>query len=630
MPSRNTIEILITARDNASLAFQALGGNVDGLERSWDHAKAGIALGAAITIAALGSATSAAIAYNEQMTNVAAVLGQTREEQAATSAEILRFSANTRAGASEVAAAYYDIVGGVIDATTHMAILEQSVATAEAGAARLTGTTSALISVMNSYGFSAEEAAYASDVLTQTVGMGVGTMEELASAIPSVAGLAASMGVEFEDLGAMLALVSTKGYSWSQAATQINAVMSALLTPNAQMNRLLAESGLVSGRAAVEALGLAGAVQTLYDTAATSGISFEAALGRQEAILGAVTLTGGGAASVMREFTDSVTGATAAARDIQLSSPAAQLDLFRSSVERLRIEIGNQLMPVVSAAASTLQPAINAVSDWAAANPEATQSVIALVGATATLVPILIGLPPALNAIRAASVVLLGGLNPLTIAAIVLGAAFATNLGGIRDFLVEEIFPVIGAFGELVAEVVAAIGPVLRALWDVFSVTIGAILDLLRPFIDLLAGLIRMVTGLIRLLRGDLGGAMQSFGAPTSPIQQQLQRQQQMAMQAYEAGRNRTGAATALNFGAPVDTSAYFGGSSTPYGGVAYSNPETQYQADLYQAQQQAAGMVNNINVTVPETSILTQQQAQQNAQGFGEELSAELRRQGL
>ena len=92
----------------------------------------------------------------------------------------------------KAADAFYDIVSGVSDATTHMAILSNAMKTATAGQADLKATTSAMVGIMNAYSFSADKATFVSDVLTRSVQSGVLTMGELASAMPQVTGLAAS------------------------------------------------------------------------------------------------------------------------------------------------------------------------------------------------------------------------------------------------------------------------------------------------------------------------------------------------------------------------------------------------------------------------------------------------------
>lgn len=240
-------------------------------------------------VAGFGIAVNAAMGFDESLTNTAAVLGLTRDQTAALGDQLLQIGVDSQAGPQAVADAYYDIAGGVANAADHMAIMNASIATAEAGNADLGETTRALISVMNSYEFAANDAAYASDVMTRTVGMGVGTMQDLAGAMPQVAGLANSLGIEFEDLGVMMAYLSTKGNTFSESATQISAMMTAMIKPNKEMTDALTAMGYATGQAAIDALGLQGAYQAMVD--AGYGDKMAAITGSVEALRGVTALT---------------------------------------------------------------------------------------------------------------------------------------------------------------------------------------------------------------------------------------------------------------------------------------------------------------------------------------------------
>lgn len=240
-------------------------------------------------VAGFGIAVSAAMGFDESLTNTAAVMGLTRDQTAALGDQLLQIGADSQAGPQAVADAYYDIAGAVSDVNLHMPILNQAIATAEAGNADLGATTRALTSIMNSYEFGAYDAAYASDVMTRTVGMGVGSMDDLAAAMPQVTGLAHSLGVSFEDLGTMMAYLSTKGNTFSESATQISAMMTAMIKPNQDMAAALKDLGYTTGQAAIDALGLQGAYQALVD--AGHGDQMAALTGSVEALRGVTSLT---------------------------------------------------------------------------------------------------------------------------------------------------------------------------------------------------------------------------------------------------------------------------------------------------------------------------------------------------
>lgn len=390
--------------------------------------------------AGMGVAVKSAIDFDESMTNVGAILGKTRDEMTQLNAEILEVGAASRAGPQGAADAFAEIAGGVADASIHMAILNSAVATAEAGNANLQGVTAALVSTMNSYSFAAEDAGMASDVLTQTVGMGVGSMDELAAALPQVTGLAKSTGVAFDDLGAMMALLSTRGNSFGQSATQIRAIMVAMLNPNEKMRKAFEEIGVASGQAAIEQYGLAGALKLLNEESPTFQANMAGTLGSVEALNGSIALMSDGTEEFIGQFTDGLEGATDAARALQNASPAAAMDRLMSRFAALKIELGKALIPVLVQAVDALLPLMDLFTAWVQTNPELVAGAGALVGAMVTMGPVLIGAGALLSA-------LVSPVGLLITAVGALGVAWQQNFMGIRD----TIEPVLAGIEHLLS-----------------------------------------------------------------------------------------------------------------------------------------------------------------------------------
>lgn len=329
--------------------------------------------------------------FDEAVTNIQAVTGQSDAEIQKLADDLLNMGSRTVHGPQAVANAMYDIVGGVADASTHMNILVASMLTATAGNADLGGTTKALISVMNAYRFSANKAGFVSDVLTRTVGMGVGTMDEFASALPQVTGLANSLGISFDDLGAMTAYLTTQGNSASQATTQLAAMMTALLNPNETMKKGLEELGFSSGQAAIAALGLTGAFEALAGTQTANSEGMAKMSGSVEALRGITSMAGPDVEGFFAKFKSGVNSATDAAGDIQMDSAANQFALLRSNVEGLGIQIGQILVPILLDLVEKIRPIISDIRDWIEANPELARNILIVGGALVIAGPLIMG-----------------------------------------------------------------------------------------------------------------------------------------------------------------------------------------------------------------------------------------------
>ncbi|MDZ4768352.1 MAG: phage tail tape measure protein, partial [Chloroflexota bacterium] len=385
----NTLEIIISARDSFSRTLGDAASHLDGFASKAQRVGQSLigvggmlALAFAPMIAGVTEVTRTALLFDTAMTNIRSLTGATADEFVGMKDAILELGSESIAGPQAVSEAMYDIVSGVTDATTHMAILESAIATSEAGAADLRGTTAALVSVMNAYRFSANRAAYVSDVLTRTVGVGVGTMEEFAAAIPTVTGVAAQVGAEFDDVGSQLAYLTTQGYTASVAATQLRQSFVALLNPNEAMREALEQIGYESGSASLEALGLVGTYQALSAITGGSVDAMAKATGSVEALQAVLALTSEGFATFNEAFDAGVEGATDAAQGIQRSGVEAELKLLNSQIDTLKIRVGDALVPALLDVVAGLTPVIDSVTTWVAENPAlvAQLAQIAIVG----------------------------------------------------------------------------------------------------------------------------------------------------------------------------------------------------------------------------------------------------------
>src|SRR5690349_10737950 len=119
--------------NTAASSMQSLGSNMTSLGASM----------AAVTlpiVAGLGAAVSMATDFDASITNVKSISPLGADDAAALNQEILNIGSAAAAGPLAVADAFYDVVGGVTDASNRIPILNAAIATSEAGAADLGAT----------------------------------------------------------------------------------------------------------------------------------------------------------------------------------------------------------------------------------------------------------------------------------------------------------------------------------------------------------------------------------------------------------------------------------------------------------------------------------------------------------
>jgi TP901 family phage tail tape measure protein len=407
--------------EGARGGMSSLGAGIQSAGQRMTRFGIGASLALAPVTLFLRSSIGAFREFDVAMTNSQTILGATNEEMEILSDQVLDIGRHTGLGPQAVAEAFFTVVSGVQDATTHMDILQASVTLAEAGLADLAVTTDGMVAVMNSYQFAAEDASFVSDVFTRTVQMGVGTMDEFVSALSPLASLAHTLNISFEELAGAEALLTSQGRSASEAATQLQAVMTAFIKPNTDMTAALEAMGFTSGQAAIETLGLQGAVDALSTALHDDVGAMADALGRVHALNGALVLAGDGAGEFLDSFEGGVDGAAAAAAELQNATDAAIGDAFTAKLDTLKIIIGEQLSGAIADVQTVLTPLLDDLISWSQENPELVKQIILFTGA-------LIGLAAAL-VIVGGFVSVFGGAIGLLLSPIGLAVAAGVLLG---------------------------------------------------------------------------------------------------------------------------------------------------------------------------------------------------------
>lgn len=211
-------------------------------------ARSGPAIGRAFTAAGavagagLLAASSAAATLSDEMANVATVVpdadiaGLTDQVQA-----LSRASGQTT---TDLTGGLYDLVSAGVSAEDAMGVLAASTNLAIGGLGTTAGAADVVTSALNAFELGASEAGRVTDVFALAIQKGKVTADEIGSSIANIAPIAASAGISLEEVGAGYADLTAKGVPAAQAATQMRAAISALLTPNERLNAIQAQTGI--------------------------------------------------------------------------------------------------------------------------------------------------------------------------------------------------------------------------------------------------------------------------------------------------------------------------------------------------------------------------------------------------
>ena len=242
--------------------------------------------------------------------------------------------------------------------------LEIASQAAVGGVTDLETAVDGLTTSTNAFGAQGLTTTQAADTLFTAVRLGKTTFEELSRSIGTVAPLASASGVSFGELNTQIAQLTTGGFRTSEAATAIRAAIQGLLRPSNDLNDIWARAGFESGQAAIEALGLAGAMDIVAQAADGDIGELTALVGSVEAVNSILGVTGDNAGSFNEKLLAMEDSAGAAGKAFQVvaDSDAQKLEESLNRLNNATERLGAELLPGLAATAEAVGNVISGQS----------------------------------------------------------------------------------------------------------------------------------------------------------------------------------------------------------------------------------------------------------------------------
>ena len=297
----------------------------------------------ASVVAAISAAAVKSIAdankFQKSMSNVATIIDEAAISTQAFALELLRLDPALGSTTELTDALYQSISAGATDAESAMSTVVDA---AKFSKAALTDTATAvdvLTTAVNAYGVENVSTTQASDIFFKTIQLGKITGDELASTIGASIPLFSSVGIELEELSSGLAAMTKQGVNAANATTQMNAIVTAFLTPSQAMSEALADIGFESGSAFLEAEGLAGALELLEDVTRGDAAEMSKLIPNVRGLRGAMALTGTGA-QVFKDTLEEMATATGIT-DEAFDKQEKTFETYLNSAGKISIVLGN-------------------------------------------------------------------------------------------------------------------------------------------------------------------------------------------------------------------------------------------------------------------------------------------------
>lgn len=481
-------------------------------------ARAGAALSAGLTLPIVGA--GAAIFkltsdFDAAMRNVNSIAKLPEAAFAELEQRVLDLSKTVPQSAETLAKGLYDIQSSGFSAADALKLLEVSAKGASAGLTTTDVSSRALTSILNAYGKSVDDAQAVMDVLFRTVDRGVLSFEELANNIGSVAGTANIAKVPIEQVGAAFATLTKGGINAAESETAINQLLLSFIDPAKEAREAAAALGIDLSASALASKGLAGVMEEVRIKTGGSAEAMAKLFPNVRALKAALGLTREEGKAFAEDLAamGKAAGATDAAFREQAKGVAFQLKVLQNNLEAAGIALGSLFLPAINEAfgfiRSTVIPALERLVAWfGTLSPEirTAAAVFAVLLAAAGPVAIVLG------GIVALVGLLLSPIGLVVLAVAALGAAFATNFGGIRDItesVIARVSELFGTFQRVTAESGNALSGLAMVVRSVFGGDVAS--EFVRVVEQMTRGVGHLGTAVQQLASGDVQGAFDSF-----------------------------------------------------------------------------------------------------------------------
>jgi len=340
-----------------------------------------VMVGAAVAVG--GASIKMAADFDTAMREVNTMMLLNEEEFAEFSKEVRTLSKEMGVNAVESAEALYQAISAGVPKENVLTFMEVATKAAIGGVTSTETAVDGLTTVINAFKMDINDAQKVADIMFTTVKGGKTTFEELSASMSLAAPIAASLGVEFEDVMAAVATLTKQGTPTAMAFTQIKGAMVALMKPTDEMKDLMNKAGYETGEAMFQALGFAGTLDALRTAANNNNEVLAKAFGRVEALNAVLGVTGENAEMAAADI-DSMTEAAGSATDAfeqMEKSTTRKFAKVKAQFQDTAITLGNALIPMVTRLLEAITPIIEKMADWIDKNPKLSATILVAVGA---------------------------------------------------------------------------------------------------------------------------------------------------------------------------------------------------------------------------------------------------------
>ena len=253
--AERVVSIIFNGVDNVSSVSGKIGSQLSAIGNVIERvARPFAVLGENIlkTEVALGTLTGATMAYSikkfsdfqDVMLTVKGIMQASDEDYERLTALVKELGATTRYTASEAAEGLKFLAMAGLDVDESIGALPMVLNLAQAAAMDLGEAADITTNIMTGYGLEVSDLARINDTLTATFTNSNTNLSELGQAFKYAGPIAASFGLDIEEVAAILGTMANAGYKANMAGTSLRNVMLALVAPAGNVSKLMKDLGV--------------------------------------------------------------------------------------------------------------------------------------------------------------------------------------------------------------------------------------------------------------------------------------------------------------------------------------------------------------------------------------------------
>ena len=344
-----------------------------------------------LPLAAAGiAATKLASDFESSMTRIQTLVGVSVDEVSKLEKAVLDLAPATGKGPAELSEALFSITSAGQRGEQALETLRATAKASASGLGNMASIADATTGVLNAYGASTISATESTDVLLATVRAGKTSPEQLASAIGQVIPIASQMGVQFKEVGAVVASLTRVNFSAGEATTGLRNILNALIKPTSEAKKALASVGFATDqiRQSIRDKGLIETLNQLQKSFQGDDEALGRVFGSVEAFNAVLAVTGKRGQEtedILKDIAASA-GVTDQAFAKASQTTSQQFQQALAALKVAGIELGRELLPLATAAAQKITELARAFNELEPASKKAivTLGGLALVAGPAT------------------------------------------------------------------------------------------------------------------------------------------------------------------------------------------------------------------------------------------------------